>query len=149
MKRNFRTTMVGATLLALLGSASFSSAQTIDDSSAATETQLYARAAHLLDGRSLQYSYENGWGIHFEFYSGHLKYTWTAGPRKGHAEIDLPYQSRKIGEATYLVNWHEPTKPDFVTLVLNFKDHAVYSSVITAYGTEKEAIHFDSGTIEH
>lgn len=149
MKRKFRFIMVGATLLTLPGSATFSIAQTINNTSVAKEAEMYAKAEHLLDGRSIQYSYQNGWGIKFEFSNGHLKYQWTAGPRKGHTEVDLPYQSRKIGEDTYIVNWHEPTKPDFVTLVLNFKDNAVYSSVITAYGTEKEAIHFDSGTILH
>lgn len=147
MNNNFRFAIVGAALLTLLGNTPFSSAQTINSASAAKEAKLYANAEHLLDGRSIQYSYQNGWGIKFNFYNGHLKYEWTAGPRKGHTEVDIPYQSRKIYEQTYLVNWHEPTKPDFVTLVLNFKDNSVYSSVITAYGTKREAIHFDSGKI--
>lgn len=46
---------------------------------------------HLLDGTSAKYYYQNGSGIHIQFYSGKLKYEWITGPRKGHGNKDLSY----------------------------------------------------------
>ena len=130
-------------LLSLLGAAS-----TATSAAAADSRAMYKNAQHLLDGKRLVYYYRNGWGIDMEFNAGEVKYVWIAGPRKGFGNHNIPYQSRKIGDGLYFVNWLEAEKPDFVTLVFNFKKKTVYSSVITRFGTEKQAVHFDSGNIQ-
>lgn len=118
----------------------------------ASTQPLYAQnseAEHLLDGTSLKYYYQNGSGISIEFNDGKLSYKWIVGPPKGNMGKDIPYQSRKIGDEMYIVNFHEKHKPDFVTLIFNLKQNVVYSSAILRYGTDKEMISFSGGIIEH
>lgn len=118
----------------------------------ASTQSLYAQDAgpeHLLDGTSLKYYYQNGSGISIEFNHGKLSYEWIVGPPKGNMGKDIPYQSRKIGDELYIVNFHEKHKPDFVTLIFNLKQNVVYSSAILRYGTDKEMISFSGGIIEH
>jgi len=90
---------------------------------------------HLLDGTSMNYYYQNGGGIHMEFYDGKLKYEWVVGPRKGHKNQDLSYNSRKIGDRMYIVSWLEASHPDYTTLIFNFNNNVMYSSGIFRFGT--------------
>ncbi len=103
---------------------------------------------HLLDGTSMKYYYQNGGGIHIEFYKGVLKYKWIVGPRKGHKNQDLPYSSRKIGDKMYIVSWLEASHPDYTTLIFNFNNNVMYSSGIFRFGTKKQFTRFDGGIIE-
>lgn len=103
---------------------------------------------HLLDGTSMNYYYQNGSGIHIEFYNGMLKYKWIVGPRKGHGNEDLEYRSRKIGDKMYVINWLEESHPDFVTIIFNFDNNVMYSSGLLRFGSEKQRIVFDGGIIE-
>lgn len=103
---------------------------------------------HLLDGTQANYFYTNGRAIHIEFYDGQLKYEWIAGPTTGKGNGDLPYQSRKIDEGTYLVSWLEQAHPDYVTLVLNFKTNVMYSSGIVKFATKDQMVVFDGGILE-
>lgn len=103
---------------------------------------------HLLDGTSAKYYYQNGSGIHIEFYDGKLKYKWITGPRKGHGNKDLAYNSRKIGDKIYVINWLEESHPDFMTLIFNFSNDVMYSSGILRFGTKDQHIVFDGGIIE-
>ena len=111
-------------------------------------TNKYVVAEHLLDGTSFEYFYQTGGGLRIEFYAGQVRYEWITGPRKGNRAADIPYQSRKIGEKLFLVNWQEKDKPDFVTVVINLKEHVMYSSAILRYGTPDEMIHFNGAIIE-
>lgn len=104
---------------------------------------------HLLDGTSMNYYYQNGGGIHFEIYNGMLKYEWIVGPRKGHKNKDLAYNSRKIGDKMYLVSWLEEAHPDYTTLIFNFNNNVMYSSGIFRYGTENQFTRFNGGIIEN
>ena len=104
---------------------------------------------HLLDGTSMNYFYQNGGGIHIEFYDGMLKYEWTVGPRKGNGNKDLKYSSRKIGDRMYLVSWLEASHPDYTTLVFNFNNNVMYSSGIFRFGTKNQFTRFDGGIIEN
>ncbi|APD06847.1 hypothetical protein UJ101_01328 [Flavobacteriaceae bacterium UJ101] len=104
---------------------------------------------HLLDGTSMNYYYQNGTGIHFEFYNGMIKYEWIAGPRKGHGNKDLKYASRKVGDKMYLMSWLEEAHPDYVTLLFNFNNNVVYSSAILRFGTKDQFTLFDGGIIEN
>ena len=104
---------------------------------------------HLLDGTSMNYYYQNGGGIHLELYDGMLKYEWIVGPRIGHKNQDLPYQSRKIGERLYMVSWLEESHPDYTTLIFNFTNNVMYSSGIFRFGSKDQFIRFDGGIIEN
>lgn len=103
---------------------------------------------HLLDGTSMNYFYQTGWGIHLELYDGKLKYKWIKGPRKGNGNKDLAYSSRKIGDKMYVINWLEESHPDFMTLIFNFENNVMYSSGILHFATETQSIVFDGGIIE-
>ena len=108
----------------------------------------YNAAEHLLDGTSFEYFYQTGGGLKLSFNDGKLQYVWIKGSRKGNSAKDIPYQSRKIGNDMFIVNWQEPDKPDFVTLVINFEQNVMYSSAILRYGTKEEMIHFNGAIME-
>lgn len=103
---------------------------------------------HLLDGSSMNYYYQTGYGIHLELNDGKLKYEWISGPRKGKGNKNLPYRSRKIGHKMYIVNWLEESHPDFMTLIFNFDNNVMYSSGILRFGSENQFSVFDGGIIE-
>ena len=104
---------------------------------------------HLLDGAEFEYYYQNGSAVAISFYSGKLKYKWIAGVFEGVEEKDLAYDSRKIGEDLYLVNWHDKNNSNFVTLIVNLQQNVLYSSALVYYGTEREIALFDGAIIEH
>lgn len=104
---------------------------------------------HLLDGVNMDYFYQNGAGIHIEFYDGKIRFEWIAGPAKGVSRGDIPYRSRKIGDEMYLVNFHEKEVFDFITLIFNLKQNVMYSSALAKYGTERERTLFLGGIIEN
>ena len=132
-----------AALAALLvASSSAGSAQ------APEHSEQYATAAHLLDGTSFEYFYEDGSGLEIAFYDGMVRYEWIVGPRKGNSAMDILYQSRQIGDDLYLVNWQEQDKPDFVSLIINLRDEVMYSSAILRYTTEQEMVHFKEAVIK-
>ncbi|MGJ8738597.1 MoaF-related domain-containing protein [Zobellia laminariae] len=119
-----------------------------------TEENLYQfeEPEHLLDGYSLNFQYQNGTAIHFEFYNGMAKYEWIAGPAKGNGNQDIPYRSRKIGNELYLVNWHETGIKDYLTIVFDFEKMIVHSSIIIGYENKPERTLktvFRSGIIDH
>lgn len=103
---------------------------------------------HLLDGTSMKYYYQTGYGIHLEIYNGKLKYKWIKGPRKGHGNKDLAYSSRKIGDKVYIISWLEASHPDYMTLIFNFNNNVMYSSGILRFGTKDQFTVFDGGIIE-
>lgn len=107
------------------------------------------KAEHLLDGTSMEYTYQNGAGISIEFYEGQLKFEWISGPAKGNSGQDIPYRSRKIGDEMYIVNFQQKDKANFVTLVFNFKQNVMCGSNLLRYGTDKEKVGFHGGIIEH
>ena len=104
---------------------------------------------HLLDGIGFNYFYQNGSGIQIAFYNGMVQYEWIAGPRTGNRGEDIPYDSRQLGDDLFLVSWHEPEKPDYLSLVINLENNVIYSSAILRYGTENELVVFQGGIIEH
>ena len=103
---------------------------------------------HLLDGTSMNYYYQNGTAVHVEFLNGQFKFKWLEGPNKD-AEGQHNYRSRKIGDKMYLVNFHIKSNSSFVTLVFNFNENVMYSSVLLSPGTDQERIMFEGGIIEH
>ena len=109
----------------------------------------YLNAPHLLDGVSFDYFYKGGGGLNIAFAKGELAFEWIKGPRKGNKAGNIPYQSRLIGDDMYLVNWHQPDKPDFVSLIVNLKDKKLYSSAILRYASKNEMIHFKEAGIKN
>ena len=106
------------------------------------------KGEQLLDGSSMNYFYQTGAGIHLELQDGMLSYEWISGPRKGHGNKGLPYNSRKIGHKMYVINWLEESHPDFMTLIFNFDNNVMYSSGILRFGSEQQFTVFDGGIIE-
>ena len=116
------------------------------------EKYQFGEPEHLLDGYSLNFQYQTGSAIHLEFYDGKGKYEWITGPGKGNGNKDIPYRSRKIGDDVYLMNWHETGLKDYLTLVFDFKNMVVYSSVIIGYENNPDRpkrTAFDGGIIDH
>ena len=112
----------------------------------------FGQPEHFLDGYSLNFQYQNGTAIHFEFYNGMAKYEWVAGPAKGNGNKDIPYRSQKIGNELSLINWHETDKKDYLTVVLDFEKMLVHSSIIIGYENKPERklkTVFSSGIIDH
>lgn len=101
----------------------------------------------LLDGTSVNYTYDNGGAVHAEFLDGQYKYKWMQGPYKG-LEGKEKYLSRKIGAKMYMVSFMVEANKSFVTIVFNFKKKKLSTSASIAPGTDQEMILFDAGIIE-
>jgi hypothetical protein len=97
-----------------------------EEKKAISQNLQYTQAEHLLDGTSFEYFYKEGGGLKIAFYKGQLKYEWISGQRKGNSAKDKSYQSRIIGDELFMVNWQEKNKPDFVTLIIDLKQNALY-----------------------
>ena len=103
---------------------------------------------HLLDGTSMNYFYQTGTAVHIEFVEGVAKWKWIAGPWKDGVGKEK-YRSRKIGDKMYLVNILEEGPSTFVTLIFNFNQNVMWSSLLLFPQTDNEQIWFDGGIIEH
>ena len=101
----------------------------------------------ILDGVIMQYTYQEMGTVRVTYDRGCIGFVWTDGPIKGEAGEGFVYRAREVGADQYFVNWHEPEMPGFVTLYIDFPGGRVHSSVLGAYGTDDEQIHFDTATI--
>jgi len=100
----------------------------------------------------MNFQYQNGAAVHIEFYNGMASYEWITGPMKGRGNKDVPYRSKKIGNALYLVNWHETGLKDYLTFVFDFEKMIVHNSVMIGYENKPERTlktMFKSGIIDH
>lgn len=105
--------------------------------------------AHFLDGSTIVWNYtKSGSGMNLSFENGLAQYEWITGPRKGRSAKDIPYQSREILKGMYLVNWVQPEKPDFITLIFDFNNNTVFSSGLIGYGLDRQINLFQDGTIQ-
>lgn len=104
---------------------------------------------HLLDGTSFTFQYQNAGAMDVSFAKGALTYKWIAGRNTDEPQQTYPYKSRKLDTDVFLVNWHEPSKQNYVTMVYNFKSNTCAVSVISKYGSEKPFTGFQAGVIEH
>jgi len=102
---------------------------------------------HLLDGTSMNYYYQNGSAVHIEFFDTQVKFKWLAGSLKG-TESQEYYRSRKIGDKMYVVSFQVEANSNFATIIFNFNQNVMCSSVIHAPGTDLQQIFFDGGIIE-
>ena len=102
---------------------------------------------NLLDGTTMQYTYEQTGTVEVFYKNGRMGYEWMDGPLKGESGEGFIYRAREVGKNQYFVSWHEPELPGFVTLYIDFVAGRVHSSVLAAYATEDEQIHFDTALI--
>ncbi|WP_276388508.1 MoaF N-terminal domain-containing protein [Eudoraea chungangensis] len=102
---------------------------------------------NLLDGTSMDYTYENGGGVHADFVNGNFNYKWTAGPNEG-VEGSEDYMSKKIGDKLYMIGFMVEANKSYVTIVFNFKKKVFSTSAILSPGTDKEMILFEGGIIK-
>lgn len=107
-----------------------------------------SQGEQLLDGTSLNYQYQNGSAVQAEFVEGQYKYLWTAGPFKD-LEGKEKYQSKKIGDKLYMINFKVESTSTFATIIFNFDQSVMYSSVIFNPKTEQEQIFMEGGIIDH
>lgn len=104
---------------------------------------------HLLDGTTINWHYiANGSGMTVSFENGLAQYEWITGARKGRSAKDISYQSREISEGVILMNWVQPEKPDFITLIFDFNKNLVFSSGLIGYGTDRQKNLFMDGAID-
>ncbi len=99
--------------------------------------------SHLLDGTIMQYTYSEMGTVRVSYENGCIGFEWIAGPLQGGTGDGFTYRAREIGENRYFVNWHEPELPGFVNLYIDFEAGHVHSSVLAAYASDNEQIHFD------
>ncbi len=103
---------------------------------------------HLLDGTSMTYYYQNGAGVKAKFQDGEFHFEWLSGPLKGAVGAEA-YRSRKIGDKQYMINFMVQANKTFVTLIFNFNQNVMHSSVLFSPKTDEEQILFEGGIIEH
>ncbi len=134
-------------LILVTGAVSFAQNQIVEDNNFQ-----FGQPQHLLDGYSLNFQYQNGTGLHMEFNNGKAQYQWVAGPNKGKGNKEIPYRSSKIGHNLYLVNWHEEGLKDYLTIVFDFNNMIMHSSIIVGYQNNPERTLktvFLRGVIDH
>ena len=105
-------------------------------------------APQLLDGMEIEYTYADGGTVVASFDGGRRSYRWTAGPFAGTAVADRIYQSRHIGEALYMVAWHDTENRNFATLLFDFEEDREYGSALVGYGTDQSVVLFDEAVIQ-
>jgi hypothetical protein len=105
------------------------------------------KVGHLLEGTSIDYVYQTVGGAHVELFNGQFHWKWTAGPGKGNTG-SAPYQARKIGDKTYMVNFKVAGSSNFVTIIFNFDKKVLYTSALIDPKTKKEQVLFESGVIK-
>jgi hypothetical protein len=107
-----------------------------------------AQSEQQLDGTSLVYYYDSGAGLDMSFDDGKVNYEWIAGPAKGRTGEDFAYRAKMAGDDVYVVSIHQEKVPNYLTLIFNFKEKVVCGSNLLWYGTDKQKVHFESGTIK-
>ena len=104
--------------------------------------------SHLLDGVTMQYSYAEMGTVRTVYDNGFIGFEWLAGPLQGERGDGFAYRAREVGENRFFVSWHEPELHGFVTLYIDFEAGQVHSSLIAAYASDDEQIHFATASIE-
>ena len=102
----------------------------------------------MLDGTTMRYTYKEMGAVRVSYDNGCISFEWVAGPLQGENGEGFTYRARKVGDGQYFVNWHEPDLPGFVTLYIDFDAGVVHGSVLAAYASDNEQIHFDTASID-
>jgi hypothetical protein len=96
-----------------------------------------------LDGRSYEYTYESGMRARIWFEAEQVSYEVLAGPTQGNTNT-INYKARKVAEDIYLVQWHQASNGNTVSLVIDEKEQVLYGSSIL----EVQGLMFESAVID-
>ena len=99
------------------------------------------------DNVELDYTYSGGGSITATFEKGLVRYRWLSGPFQGVEERDLKYQSKRMGDNAFVINWHDKVNFNFVTLFIDLTNKLVQSSALLYYGTPNEVTSFDTAVV--
>jgi len=104
---------------------------------------------HLLDGKTIDYTYDGGWRFRVRFYDGLAAYDFMGdeGENVSNSNSDIPYQSRVLAGGRYHVAWHESTIGDFVSLIVDPGEMQIYSAALLGYKEQDVMMHFEHGVI--
>lgn len=102
---------------------------------------------HALDGTELEYTYTDGGTVVLNFYDGLVKFRWVAGPNEGQSGEGFPYRAKLIGNDRYMVIWQMVEARNYMTMVVDLGQRALFTSGLLSYGTDDEAILFEQATI--
>ena len=102
---------------------------------------------HALDGTELEYTYTDGGSVILAFYDGFLRFRWIAGPNEGAAGEGFEYEAKQIGDDRYMVVWRMEEAHNFLTMVIDLDNRALYTSALMGYETDQEGVLFDEATI--
>ena len=104
---------------------------------------------HLLDGKTIDYTYDGGWRFRVRFYDGLAAYEFLgeSGEDVSNSNADIPYQSRLIREDLYHVVWHETNIGDVVSLVIDISNNRIFSAALLGYREPDYNLHFEGGNI--
>ncbi|KAA3659695.1 MAG: hypothetical protein DWQ10_08365 [Calditrichaeota bacterium] len=103
----------------------------------------------ILDGKTIDYTYEGGWRFKVLFYNGLAAYQFLGddGETVSNSNEDIPYNSRIIRDDLYHVVWHEKNIGDLVSLVIDTEKNRIHSAALLDYRGSKPILHFESGDI--
>ena len=105
-------------------------------------------AIHLLDGKTIEYTYEGGWRFRVRFYDGMAAYEFLGESGDvSNSNADIPYRSRLVRDDLYHVMWHETNICDLVSLVIDIANMRVYSAALMGYRGPDYMLHFEGGDI--
>ena len=103
----------------------------------------------LLDGQTIDYTYEGGWRFRVRFYDGLVAYEFLGenAAEVSNENADIPYQVRLIRAGLYHVVWHETDIADLVSLVIDKDNNTIYSAALLGYRSTDVTLHSEAGTI--
>jgi hypothetical protein len=105
---------------------------------------------HLLDGKTVDYTYDGGWRFRVRFYDGLAAYEFLGegGEDVSNSNANIPYQSRLVRKDLYHVVWHETNIGDLVSLIIDIANKRIYSAALLGYRRPDYTLHFERGNIQ-
>ena len=108
-----------------------------------------ANVEHLLDGKTIRYTYSGGLAFEVRFADGLASYkALVDSGNVSNENSDIPYQSRQIRPGLIHSVWHETDIGDIVSLVIDFDAKTIYSAALLGYRADDRMLHFEDGVIE-
>ena len=104
---------------------------------------------HLMDGKTIRYTYSGGLAFEVRFADGLASYKALGDSGNVSSEnSDIPYQSRLIRPGLVHTIWHEESIGDVVSLVIDLDNDTIYSAALLGYLADDRMLHFEDGVIE-
>jgi len=114
----------------------------------ATTSAQVGTGSHILDGTSVEWTYNNSDArMIVSFSEGLGQYKWVAGRRKGNSDNEIPYSSREISPNIFLMSWIQADRPDFITMIFDFNAMTVSTTGLIGYTSDNVRFLFMDGVI--